>query len=471
MKWISAACIHNWGWQKLKVLVIGIDGASPILVERWLEDLPTFQRIKKEGYFGISVPPTPAQTPVAWTTFMTGKNPGKHDIFSFIMRQRKTYERQIAQPAMIKSKTLWTLLCEKEKRVGIINVPMSDMKQVKGFIIPGFLAPTEGIPNPELIQKKLTRKFGIQRFIGDVETEVLLNVKKEPLRFFDRVNQITEETAQISLFLAEEENWDFFMTVLMGTDRIQHFFWRFIDPNHQKYKRNQFTELVREYYKKIDGILKKFLDIMDKETIMIVLSDHGFCPVHSELVINNYLEESGFLKIKNERIDLLKSKAVSYGYGDIWLNVKGREPQGLIESGKEYETTRNTIIQKLRELRFNSEKPFKDIKKREEIYWGNNLRNSPDLVAIFNLGWQAARRPEIMKKHPSRMYVNRNPRWSGGHDGTHDPVDVPGIIGFVGRNIHGPKEVMVHLQDMAPTILQIMDIPIPEDMDGQPMVF
>lgn len=101
----------------MKVLVIGIDGASPLLIERWIEELSTFRKIKTQGQLGLSVPPTPAQTPVAWTTFMTGKNPGKHSIFSFIMRKRGTYERQIAQPTMIKSKTLWRLLSERGKKL------------------------------------------------------------------------------------------------------------------------------------------------------------------------------------------------------------------------------------------------------------------------------------------------------------------------------------------------------------------
>jgi len=454
----------------MKVLVIGIDGASPLLIERWIEELPTFRKIKTQGHLGLSVPPTPAQTPVAWTTFMTGKNPGKHSIFSFIMRKRRTYERQIAQPTMIKSKTLWRLLSERGKKVGIINVPMSDVEQqLNGFVIPGFLSRTEGIPYPEHVKNTISQKFGIQRLAGDVETEILQNVKKEPIRFFERVNQITDETAQVSQFLAQKEDWDFFMTVFMGTDRIQHFFWRYIDPTHQKHEKNQFTNLIKEYYIKIDKIVKGFLDIADKNTLVIVLSDHGFCPVNKELVINNYLEELGFLKVKDGKVDLENSEAVSYGYGDIWLNVKDREPHGILKLGEEYEATRNAIIQGLKNLRINNEKPLRDIKKREEIYWGDNISIGPDLMAIFNVGWQAARHPEIMKRQVSNTYVNEEPRWSGGHDGTHDPLEVPGVFGVIGKEIVGPKNVTINLWDLAPTILNLMHIPIPEDMDGTPI--
>ncbi len=455
--------------KKSKILVLGFDGASPKLIDQWIEDLPTFKRLKTHGIFGHTIPPIPAQTPVAWTTFMTGKNPGKHGIFSFMMRKKGSYRRQIAQPSMTNSKTIWHLLSEGGKKIGVINVPMSDAEQIKGFIIPGFLSPTEGTPHPEKIKNIISRKFGIESLTGDVETEILRNVDKAPEKFFKRTNEITEETAQISQFLAQKEDWDFFMTVFMSTDRIQHFFWNYVDSTHEQHEKNKFTQLVKDHYVKLDGIMKDFLELIDKETIVIVLSDHGFCQVSKELVINNYLEELGFLKAKNDRVDLERSEAVSYGYGDIWLNVKNREPQGLIKLGKEYEKTRNAIIQALKNLRMDGEKPFKDIKKREEIYWGEQLSNGPDLMAIFNTGWQAARRPEIMEKQPSGTYVNEKPRWSGGHDGTHDPVDVPGIIGIIGPNTQKPLKIQVHLWDLAPTILQIMNMPIPHDMDGQPI--
>jgi len=452
----------------MKVLVVGIDGASPLLVERWIGDLPTFRRIKKEGWLGLSVPPMPAQTPVAWTTFMTGKNPGKHGVFSFITRKRGTYERQIADPRMIRSKTLWRLLGDGGKKGGLVNVPMSDVGQVRGFIVPGFLSQTEGIPHPEHVKKAIREEFGDEPLMGDVETEVLKNVNLDPDRFFERVNQITDKTAQMSQFLAQREDWDFFMTVFMGTDRVQHFFWRYVDPAHQKHEESRFTGLVKEYYVKIDGIVKEFLDLVDEETVMIVLSDHGFCPVHKELVVNNYLEALGFLKTRDGKVSPEGSEAVSYGYGDIWLNIEGREPHGMVAAGEEYEATRDLIIEGLRNVRVNGEAPIKDVKRREAVYHGNQLENGPDLVAMFRQGWQAARRPEIMKQH-EKPYVNSNPMWSGGHDGTHDPADVPGIAGFIGPGVPKVRGASVRLSSLAPTILQLMGVPVPDDMDDRPL--
>lgn len=449
----------------MKLLVIGVDGASPLLIKKWIDELPTFKRIKTDGYFGLSIPPIPAQTPVAWTTFLTGKNPGKHGIFSFMMREKGTYTRKMAQPTIIQSKTLSYFLNQRGKKVGIINVPMSDVGQFNGFVIPGFLSRTEGIPYPKYFKNLITQEFGITSLAGDIETEILQNVERAPVKFFKRANQITDDTARISHLLAQKADWDFFMTVFMGADRIQHFFWKNIDPNHPKYQNNQFTEMVKTFYMKLDRIVKSFLDLADKETLTMVLSDHGFCPVHREVFINNYLKECDFLEVKNNKVDLKNSQAISYGYGDIWLNVKNREPHGIIKPGEEYEKTRDAIIQNLKIIRINGETPFKDVRRREEIYWGENLSSGPDLLAILNPGWQAARHPEIITKQGSK-YVNERPRWSGGHDGTHDPDDVPGIFGLIGKDVE-PKNQRVRLRDLGPTILNLMNAPIPPDMDGK----
>lgn len=331
----------------MKVLVLGFDGGSPKLIDKWINDLPTFKMFKEQGIYGQTIPPVPAQTPVAWTTFMTGKNPGNHGIFSFATRKRGTYEREIIRPGMVKSKTLWRVLSEIGRRVGVINVPMSDVEEVRGFIIPGFLSRSEGIPHPNSLRKKIKQKFGVDKLIGDVEIETLERVESDSDLFFERVNQITDEMAEISLYLLQEEKWDFFIVVFMGTDRIHHFFWKDIDETHPRYEKSKYSKLVKDFYIKADKIVNQFLNSVEEDTLVMYISDHGFCPVHKEVVVNNYLEELGFLKIRKGKIDLERSQAVSYGYGDIWLNVEGREPNGLIKLGKEYEAMRNDIANEL----------------------------------------------------------------------------------------------------------------------------
>ena len=454
----------------MKVLVIGLDGASPFLIEKWIEELPAFRKFKDEGLWGLSIPPIPAQTPVAWTTFMTGKNPGKHGIFSFAMRKPETYERRIISPSMIGSKTLWRILSEHGKRVGVLNVPMADIEEINGFMIPGFLAKSEGVPHPPELKDKLETKFGtVDRVVGDLETPVLEKVKSDPNYFFKRVNEITDRLGEISLYLLKEEKWDFFIVVFMGTDRIQHFFWKHMDESHPKYEENEFSVKAEKYYKRMDQIIARFLEAKPKDALTILMSDHGFCPVWQEVLLNNYLQEQGMLKTKDGKIDLEKSKAVSYGYGDIWLNVKEREPRGIIQQGREYEAAREEIIQTLENLKINGGKPIKRVEKRENIYCGSHVNEAPDLMVVFRPGWQAARSPEITAKRSDKRYVNEDPRWSGGHDGTHDPMDVPGFLAMMGPEIKRTHGVKANLYDLAPTILSIYGIPIPNEMDGVPL--
>ena len=452
----------------MKVLAIGSDGMSPILVEKWIETLPTLRKIKKHGIVGKTIPPLPAQTPVAWTTFMTGVNPGKHGIFSFTTRKKGTYKRKVNTPDKIKTKTLWKILSEHNKKVGVINVPMARTEKLNGFIIPGFLAKNEGIPYPTKIKEKLQDKLGIKRFIGDVEIKLLQKVKEEPDKFFERVNEITDTQTDISLFLLEEEKWDFFVTVFMGTDRIQHFFWKYVDESHPEYEKNEFTEKVKKYYQKMDAIISKFLENVDlEETLFILLSDHGFCPVHSEVLVNCLLHKQGFLKgdVKGE-IDVENSVAVAYEYGDIWLNLKGREPQGKIKP-EEYEEILQKIKKNLEKIEVDGQKVVKYVATRD-VYWGAYVEEAPDLIILFNSGWQASRSKS--KEYKAQKCIVKSQKWSGGHDGTHDPKDVPGVLALLGPGVSSGLKVKVDLYDLAPTILKALGVPVPSYMDGTPLI-
>lgn len=452
---------------KKSVLVFGLDGASPSVINRWIEELPTFNRFKEEGILGLSIPPIPAQTPVAWTTCMTGKNPGKHGIFSFAQRETGSYRRYIANPSLVQSDTLCQILSEYKKRVGVLNVPMSGYEKINGFMIPGFLDKNEGIPQPRSMLEKLRTKFNLDSVPGDVEPEKLTKATTNPHVLLDRIFEITQVLSDVGLYLIENEVWDLFITVFMGTDRLGHFFWKYIDNAHPTYIFNEFSKRALAYYKMIDSVLSKFLKTIPKETFVVLLSDHGFCPVTREVYLNNYLQDHGYIESKNGKISLENSRAVAYGYGDIWINVKGREPNGVIKKNGEYETVRNEIIQTLKAIKIEKEKPIQEVVKREEVYWGPYVSEASDLIAIFKPGWQSARRPEIInQKDPP--YINTNPLWSGGHDGTHHPRCVPGILGFLDANLiksRAPFEA--NLWDLAPTILKAMNIPIPKDMDGK----
>lgn len=451
----------------MKILVLGFDGASPKLIDQWLNDLPTFKTFKSEGVFGQTIPPLPAQTPVAWTTFMTGKKPSNHGIFSFVMRKKGTYERIIAEPGLVKSKNLFQILSENGKRVCALNVPMCGNNKIRGCVVPGFLARNEGMFYPHEVREQIRRKFKLGKLRGDIRTKTLQGVKSDPDLFFEEVNDVTDELADVSLYLLQNQTWDLFMSVFMGTDRIQHFFWNTVDESHSKYERNRYSNFVKNFYVKIDRITRNFLNSVDEDTVTFVISDHGFCPIEKEVVVNNYLAEPELVKIKNGKVDVENSKAICYGYGDIWLNVKGREPCGIVEPGEQYEELRKKIIDQLMSITIDSKSPLKYVSRSEDIYGLKCLSDGPDLYAVFKTGWQAARNPEIMEQRSNGRYVKDEPMWSGGHDGTHDPSDVPGILCASNSRVRRVTDLVLPLQDIAPSILNLMDVSAPQDLDGK----
>jgi predicted AlkP superfamily phosphohydrolase/phosphomutase len=138
-----------------------------------------------------------------------------------------------------------------------------------------------------------------------------------------------------------------------------------------------------------------------------------------------------------------------------------------VRQGTEYDHHRDRIIQFLEAVQIEDQKPIQKVVKREEIYWGPYVNEAADLIAIFQHQWQAARRPEIALNMAPGGYYNPNPLWSGGHDGTHMPKDVPGILGFLGPNLNTQQPFkQAYLRDLAPTILTLLGVPVPQDMDG-----
>ncbi|MFQ5871933.1 MAG: alkaline phosphatase family protein, partial [Candidatus Geothermarchaeales archaeon] len=397
-----------------------------------------------------------------------GTNPGKHGIFSFATRKPGTYEREITNPGRIKTPTLPEILKGANLTTGLLNAPMTPKDTVRGFTIPGFLARDEGTPKPPRIAKKIEKELGLKKIPGDIETPYLKNVKDNPEALLDRAKDITQQLGETALLLLEEE-WNLFMTVFMAMDRVQHFFWRHIDENHPNHTENHLTAKARDVMKTIDTYVGKIADALDENTLLIILSDHGFCPIHTEIYLNNHLETQSLTERHNNKVDQPNSKAVAYGYGDIWINLQGREPNGQIKPGNHYEALRRQIARYLTHLTIDGQKPIKTVKRREEVYTGPETPKAPDLLAIFNPGWQAARHPEFLPARAHGNYVNRNPRWSGGHDGTHDPRDVPGILIVNGPRVKKQRHMKANLWDLAPTILQALGQPIPPHMDGKPL--
>lgn len=295
-----------------KLIAIGIDGASYSLVEKWIVEgkLPALAKLAENGFFSELESCMPPLTAPANATIITGKNPGSHGVFDFIEFGMEN-EIRLVNADSIKGKSLWRILSENGKRCCIINMPMTyPPEKVNGILISGLLSPSvERAFVPPSVLGELRSK-GICYSIG--EDRALRGSEKAIIQYYKKIFREREKTAK---FLLAKEEWDFFLVYFRVTDIISHFFWKHMDkshPLHEK-KHEQYRDTLFSFYKKIDEFVfwarKHF-----PERIVIVFSDHGFCPLYGVINLNLYLKEKGLLKLKKRPLTLIKRFLFSLGF-------------------------------------------------------------------------------------------------------------------------------------------------------------
>lgn len=506
-----------------KIIVIGIDGATWDLIKPWVEKdkLPTFKKLIQEGTWGELESTIPPMTGPAWVSFATGKNPGKHSFYNFMTRIPGKYETKLLNADDIKCKTLWEILSIARKKIAVLNVPVTyPLGKVNGIMISGLLTPStkSNFTYPPQFKQKifdLTPDYKIEEMgYSDSQRELFLN--KIISIFFQRV--------KLFKHLFNNEKWDFLMVLFRVTDRVQHYFWKFIDKNHPLYEEEadlKYKNAILDIYKKIDEFLNWLLENINNNINVIIMSDHGFGPLQKNLYLNNWLKSKGYLSYKSSilgvmrtilakigltprnifrlinkigfaklvtsinrniepilvnkivkkfvlslsDIDWSKTKAfyngTGTGYGFIYLNLKGREPKGVVKKD-EYEKVRDVLINDLNELTHpnSNEKIIGNIYKREQLYNGQYFEMAPDIIfqikdlsigTSMNFEFSALR----VIDRPVTIFT------SGCHRRN-------GIFLLHGNNIKENFNIKnVKIYDITPTILHMFKIPISEDTDGR----
>lgn len=435
--------------KKKKVVVIGLDGVPFSLVWDLVKEgcMPNFASLLDEGCIRKMTSSIPTVSSVAWSCFMTGKNPGKHGIYGFTERKADNYDISIPNSQNLCSKTLWEILSQVGKNVVVMGVPVTYPPiKVNGILISGFLAPTvDKATYPSIMLDKI-KSLGYRLDI---------DVKKgrEDKKFMIRdLNDVFKKRTRTMLHFLEEEKWNFFMTHFMETDRLHHFFWDAYQGENEEYRDSFYA-----FYKKIDemiGIVKKRID---KSTTFVVCSDHGFCGIKQEVYLNKLLEQEGWISYKKDEPKSLddldsNSKVYSLDPGRVYINLKGREPRGSVEPS-EYEEMRKELASYLIKLRDpeTGEKTVEKVLKREDIYSGPQFYKAPDLVILPKRGYD-------FKGGMKETQITGKTILTGMH--TYDDAMV-----YISNYQIMNEEV--DITDLMPTILDIMGVPIPEDLDGK----
>ena len=341
---------------------------------------------------------------------------------------------------------------------------------------------------PPDYSKVLRKRFGLYKTIGWPEDTWSLpsGVGDEDL-FLEDMNFTRVKDEEILTGLLGDHDDDLYVQIFYFTDRIGHLFWRFLDPGHPAYDpvlAAKYAPEVLKAYQTMDALVGKARELAGPEALFVVCSDHGFSSFRRGVSLNTWLVRNGFMTLKGQtndaatleklfdtrdlfqNVDWARTKAYALGFGGIYLNVVGREGDGSVMPGQEYDEIRRKIREGLEALvdPVTGDHPIARVWTREELYTGFDANLIPDLRAgnslNYRVSWQTA-----LGGVPAEVLEDNHKAWSGDHCST-DPDLVRGIL-FVNRKLAKPDPAMV---DIAPTVLKTLGVTIPSTMDGKPLL-
>lgn len=456
-------------------MVIGLDCAAPQLVfKRWLDDLPNIKRLVHTGVHGKLRSSDPPITVPAWATLTTSQDPGQLGFYGFRNRPRYNYtSMSIVDSHDLKAKTVWDVLGQHGYKSIVIGVPPSfPPKPLNGYAVSCFLTPDKNVPYtyPIELAKEVEHVVGDYRF--DVENFRSANTDDILKQIYD----MTEKRFKLAAHLINTKTWDFFMMVEMGTDRIHHAFWHYMDEKHVLHEADSpYRDAIYHYYKFIDREIGKLLKQVKDDCLVLVVSDHGAKRMDGGFCLNEWLMREKLLTLKQpaeaatsltpDMIDWGKTRAWGYGgyYGRLILNVKGREPKGVIPRNR-YEHVRSGIIKKLRALKDAQGRPLHTKALKPNKLYRKTRNIPPDLLIYFgNLFWRS-----IGSVGHDKLYVYEN---DSGPDGANH--DYNGI--FIASRVNSRRKVRqagrrienLRLLDVTPTLLRYYGIYPPKYMQGK----
>jgi predicted AlkP superfamily phosphohydrolase/phosphomutase len=313
-----------------QVVVIGLDGATFTLLQPWMKQghLPFLKSLVEQGVNGTLLSSIPPATVPAWQCFMTGKNPGKHGVSWFLKRRPDGYDEVPIGPMHCEARTLWDLLSEAGKRLAVFNVPYAAANGAfNGVLIAGFdTAPArmaEATYPPGLL-REIEARFGTYQVQLKTPGLLLANRSAEIIESFLRDCQtLTDYQFDVARAIVEHEPFDLVMFYQLVPDRLQHWLWHLLDAAHPWHDRplaQRFYDRIVAYYRRLDGHLAQLVGKVGADPTVLVMSDHGFGPVHKGIDLSTWLLQEGYLRIKRRPLSQLKLLLWKLGWGPLALS-------------------------------------------------------------------------------------------------------------------------------------------------------
>jgi predicted AlkP superfamily phosphohydrolase/phosphomutase len=520
-----------------RVFIVGWDGATFDLIEPWVAQgkLPNIAAVLQNGTHGELRSTLPPMTFTAWSSFMTGKNPAKHGIYDFTRQRPGSYDLEFVNGGQRKTPSFWKLLSDAGRKVVSISVPCTyPPEKVDGVMLSGFDAAglggssakldARGMYPPEMYNE-LEQAVGGHPIGSFPVAEINAG---DPEAAVKKILDVIGRKAATAKYLIQKYDWDCAMILFGESDGSGHHFWKYCDPHSPQfcYEPPSMRDSILRVYEELDRQLGELKKLLPEDTTLLMMSDHGFGGVSTTALFPNcWLREQGFLQFRggfsrwvSRRLDALKLRAVAklpngiqkflsrfarkqlggieakvrYGiidwagtkayfeenpyYPSLRINLKGRQPQGVVKPGAEYEQLRTKLIELLEDWRHpeTGERIVERAYRREEVYDGPCLDEAPDIVVHWSTHEDYTYAFKVSSKSKKLAWLEdidpnhpENFAFFTGKSGSHRDN---GIFLAEGPGIEAGKELIgTNIIDMAPTILHLLGVPAPEDMDGRPL--
>lgn len=482
----------------MELLIIGFDGADYDLINQFAEEgeLPNIQAIMEKGSFGMLESTAIPITPSAWTTFMTGKNPGKHGIFDFT--RVNTTGLEVVSFNDVQEKTIFEILSD-EYSIGTLNIPATyPVKEVNGFMVSGMMTPD---------LKKATKDEEVKTILNNnnyqIEVPGSYNPEKEE-KLLEDCFETLEKRKNTAMDLMNEKEMDVFVPVFTVGDRVSHWFWKYHDENHPEFEDSKYGDAVREAYRRIDQAIGELVEESGglEETNVVIMSDHGFTGLYHGLNLNKRLMDEGLLELKNSPASKFRKTAHEAGltmenayrivkklgmeekiksaadnpesnrkrelmskpflsFGDV--DFEKTSAYSALHFGPVFvkdEGAKEQVVQVLESLEHEGEKIVENIEFGEDLYHGPYAEDAPDIVYhTKGMHYQGSRYFEFGSNRVITTPFN--------HETGHHRLE--GIFAAAGPDFEKGTVEDAHIMDVAPTVLKAIGRDIPGDMDGRPL--
>lgn len=462
-----------------RVCVIGLDCAEPSLVfERYRKDLPFFQRMMSLGTYGPMESTIPPITVPAWMCMMTGRDPGTLGVYGFRNRRNRSYgDLEFANSHHVRVPTVWDILGEQNRESIVVGVPLTyPPKPLKGVLVSDFLAPDTSAEYtfPPALREE------IKEVVGDYLLDARGFREKNRDALLSEVYTMTERRFLLAKHLLATRPWSLLVMVEMGPDRMHHAFWRYMDADHPFHEPgHRYEHAIRDYYRFVDDQIARFTQSLPPNTLLLVVSDHGAKRMVGGFCLNEWLMQQGYLVLKcppqqpspfsPKLVVWSRTRAWGDGgyYGRLFLNVQGREPEGIVPP-EEMETLKQELIQKIEALPGDKGRPMGNRVFLPETLYDACNGVPPDLLVYFgDLHWRS-----VGSIGHGTLWTHTND--TGPDDANHAPLgiflmaDVAALKSTTpdssagGRT--GPLPQPLSIYDVAPTILRALGVEPPATM-------